>query len=357
MIKLENKLEYLADSLVPENIKNESPQFYGLVKAFLVNLEDVQNSINNNLLDNIDFDKIKNDDIKRIYIKTFLGHLEFKNEDNIESLGNAILTSKDLTVKKGTILIHRLLMNLLFYILPGTGGIYKELLLELEDPNTTQQRKEDIQYILDTFKLNSLNAGLIEVNEEKYTNGEIIPFKYEVVSDISKTTYEKYLKPMTHPAGWEVTFIQVIFKFAFERIKNLETITMFDSFEYPYIDADGDHDGQNTNLEYPNNYYPDPIMGIESEYNSLVNKVLDPSKLYIDSGNVYYQWDNLNNPANVLSLYGLDKWSIIETPTIEGIWPTGGSYASTEHIAYADGVIAGDMLNLSYEIKFKQIND
>ena len=54
----------LADFIVPEPIKQNSPQFYELIRAFLRNLESVQTSINSNFLDTIDYNKIQNTDFK-----------------------------------------------------------------------------------------------------------------------------------------------------------------------------------------------------------------------------------------------------------------------------------------------------
>ena len=100
------KLELLADSLVPNNLKTTSPQFYGLVKSFLRNIENVQSSINNNFLDTIDISKIKNSDILRIYMDTYVAQLNFDDDVDVSILNDVAKVSKDISTRKGTILLY-----------------------------------------------------------------------------------------------------------------------------------------------------------------------------------------------------------------------------------------------------------
>jgi len=350
MIKKSNKLEYLANTLVPDVIKNNSPQYYELVKAFLVNLESVQTSINMNFLDCIDFEKINNNEIKQIYIDTYLGQLDLKDEDNIESLGDLILVSKDLSVKKGTAIVYNLLINMLYYILPDIDNTFNTLLTEFNDPNTSEQRKAELEIIINEIKATGNIAGNIEVIENTDNEGNTIPFSYQVKSEIKEEVFEKYIKRFAHPAGWELEFTQAIIEYIFDTYTAKESVVIFDAFEYPFIDGSGDFDGNNTSLIYPNNYYEDALLGLEADYNTIASKLLDSSKLYIQDGNVYYRFDNLNNPYTVQGSITEGSQAIIKTPTITGIKPTGGSYTTTEEISYGNGCITGGTWLLTYQI-------
>lgn len=304
MIEIDKKLELLASSIVPENFQEETPQFYGLIKSFLRNIEDVQQSINCNFLDCIDVTKIKNEDIVSIYLDTYLAQLNFDSTVSPKTLTDLLLVSKDLSTKKGTIALYKLMINLTVYLVDTVKTQYQTLLDSLEN-ETDLEVIANIEEQIKLFKISNYKEGFFEYyqydeNDEEYlfdldsvNNENITPFKYKIKADIEKEIFEKYVKPFCHPLGWYVEYIQVLVTFAEEELNTYCRFNLKIVKNLPIPSAGDGYQAGNINQQYTESY-DKVIIGTEDEYDFLSSIVVDKSKVYIEDGNVIYDNDGIS---------------------------------------------------------------
>lgn len=306
----EQKLVNLTDSLVPENIKNSSPQFYGLVKSFLRNIEDVQSSINNNMLDVIDISKIKNSEIIDIYIDTYSAQFEFDDDIDSTTLTSLIRVSKDLSTRKGTSLIYTILTKLLVYLIPQISTTYSDKLAQY-NTITDDVAKAELEAELELLRINNWDFGILEYYNYNKTSGEpqlfdssdsenenIIPFRYRIESDYEESIFNKYFKPFCHPLGWELEFISVIYRFIVDTANLSCTFNLYDCFVLPELDVGSEvyvsEDGIENLVEYPHTVYNEAILGVYNQtlYNTIIDKVFNVGSVKIINDNIVYKFDN-----------------------------------------------------------------
>lgn len=356
------KLEDLADSIVPERIKNESPQFFELIKAFLTNLEQVQSSINDNFLDTIDYNKVINEDYKKLFLDTYLKTIDIKNEDNLLSAGELLKVSKNLSVIKGTEFLYRVLVRLLLLIVPGIGTQYNTL---LEEFNTTTDpiRKQELEVEILNLESQNYDEGFIEV-DEVFNNGEIVPFTYRVLADLDVIFYDRYIKKFAHISGWEETFIRSVKTIAEEILDTYDSFTVFDAFNYPLVPLDGsfnlvtssfpddiiDPANFESNFTFPFTF-PFPFTESLSsvvDVNVLKSKVIDPFSIFQIGDIIYYNWDKFNDPETFITE---GTHTIIKSPVKDDIIPTAGGYLSdTTNTGTMNGSLSAGSLKLAHKI-------
>lgn len=312
MVILEQKLIDLADSLVPINIKEQSPQFYDLVKAFLANIEDVQSSINNRFLDVIDVTKIKNEEILRLYLDTYSAQFGFDEDIDPVTLTNVIRVSKELSTRKGTRLIYFILTKLLIYLLPQIGTTYSEKLKEYNE-TTDEIAKAELELELEVLRINNWDLGILNYYHYNATSGlaqefdstnpeneNIIPFRYRIESDYEESIFNKYFKPFCHPLGWELDFLTIIYRFLVDTANLSSNFYLYDCFVLPTINV-GDEvyvseDSKGNIIKYPFTIYPDVILDTYTEENLLnyISKVVNVNALSIKDNNIIYKFNNFN---------------------------------------------------------------
>ena len=356
------KLEDLAEELVPDHFILNSPQFYELVKAFLRNLQQVQESIDVKFLDTIDYDRIKNSDYKKIYLQTYLAMFGLENVDNYESLGDMVKISKDLSQLKGTSLIFAILVKLLVFIIPSVGGQYNDLLQEYID-ETDPILKAELQKQLYELKLRNLDGGAVLYSEYFDDDDNLIPFRYLIMADITRAVYEQYIKPFAHPAGWHDTFVPVWIAFftdTLEIVTGYSSFTLFDMFVYPQIVANALTTLENEDNAFPNNYYQRAELGLETAYDYFASRMLVTSNLVKQNGKVYYVWDNMNNPPTYTGTYGEKKKTraTLSTPTEPNMILRAGLYSGdTTKIGTANGSLTAGSFHLGYMIQMDDNRD
>ena len=346
------KLEDLAEDLVPEHFAQNAPQFYELVKAFLQNIENVQKSINSNFLDTIDYKKIKNTDFKKVYLETYLAMFNLDDANNTESLGDLLKVSKLLGTMKGTQLLFKILLRLLSFVMPTLGNTYNQLLLEYQN-ETDPIQKAELEKQLNELKLESLQTGKIIYSEYYDENGDLIPFKYKITADIAKDVYEKYIRSFAHPSGWMDEFIFAYINIIADNIEVLKcSFTIFDMFTYPFIQADGQVTAYSyIDPEYPHKYYQPAELGLEADYSTIASKLTDPSKLYIDNGKVYYKWNEITGTTIIngeINNYIDANMTLLANTKFR---PTAGGYAAdTTEVGPANGCLTAGNGYLCYQI-------
>lgn len=303
-IQLEQKLENIADTLVPNHFQENAPQFYDLVKSFLRNIEDVQDSINGNFLDTIDITKIKNSDIIDIYVDTYLNQFDFDEDIPKDSMINLVKVSKSLSVRKGTISLYSILVKLLVYLLSDLSSQFLIKTNELKtatDESLIKQLEEE----LETLEINNLNEGYSEYynydlngNEQEFddtssNNENIIPFKYSFKSIYTIEVFEKYIKPFAHPIGWEVLYEQILRTYVEDTLPIYLRFNMAIMRPLPYT---GDE--------------PYRIkVGTEEDYEEYSKKITEQDNLVIVDGELFYDYIPLKTCPKWLEL---DKDTIID---------------------------------------------
>lgn len=312
MVLLEQKLIYLTDSLVPSNIKEQSPQFYELIKAFLANIENVQTSINNKFLDVIDISKIKNDEILKLYLDTYTAQFGFERDLDYKTLTNVIKVSKELSTRKGTILIYTILTKLLVYLLPQIGTTYSEK-LDLYNNSTDETVKAELEIELETLRINNWDLGILnyfyyngttedpqEFDSSNPENENIIPYRYRIESDYEESIFNKYFKEFCHPLGWELEFINIIYRFLIDTANLSCNFYLYDCFVLPELYV-GDEvytseDGLDNLVKYPFTIYDKTILDSYTleRYNEILSSVTNTSAIQIDNNNIVYNFDNFN---------------------------------------------------------------
>lgn len=349
-IVLKRKLQQLTDSLVPDAFKQESPQFYSLIEAFLINIQEVQESINNNFLDLLDVNKVKNEEINRIYVQSYLSMMNLEDESNINGVVDLIRVSKEISMLKGTQLLYSILVKLLVYVLPEIGTQYNVLKAQYDE--ATGEEKVQLEEQLQRLRLNNFDQGYIEY-EEFFTGGNLIPFQYGITTDFEREVFFKYIYPFSHPAGWLITFTNLFKLFVEDNISRICTMRLYDTFIFLAPPLDGSTTGNNSNNEYPNSAYERADLGADTEYANIASKMLSTSNLVVENGRVYYEWDDMTNPYTIVgesSTEGELQYQIL-TPTTENPILRGGSYTNTIGVGAGNGsIMINDNQNITYKV-------
>lgn len=309
MILEQRKLINLADALVPINFRENTPQFYELVKAFLANIQSVQNSINNNFLDTIDVNKIRNEDITRIYLDTYCAQFHFDSDVSAQSLNQLIRVSKDLSTKKGTSMIYSILTKLLVYLLPGIGTTYTIKLNEYNDA-TDEIVKAELEVELRALEESFKDYGIVQYYDFNSITGEpqlpednwdenIIPFRYRIETDYERYVFEKYFKPFCHPLGFEIEFVTNIYRYSIDSANLYCNFRLWDCFILPEVEISDDgnyisQDGINIETKYPFNYIKPVVLGDYDymDFLELQSKVSNPNSLDVIDNKIVYTFQN-----------------------------------------------------------------
>lgn len=330
MIILENKLEYLADALIPESFRQNAPQFYELIKAFLINIQNVQDSINNNFLDTIDLTKIKNDEIKKIYINTFLAMMNLEDEQEIDGLVDLVRVNKELSELKGTALLYTLLSKLLVYVLPNIGTQYNTLYAEYLE--ATGAAKVTLELQLEALRQANLDSGNMDISNLYDEFGDVVPFNYSIITDFDTTSFYKYIYEFAHPSGWLLDFSNAIYQLINETIEKYEHITIFDSVDYSATEL------------------ADPILGADIDLATISNNIVNTDRLYIDGVYVKYRYHDW---IGEVILGTTTKYNINAEqrtpPDIGMTYDAGGYLADTTGIASANGALDAGTGMITYQ--------
>lgn len=336
-IKIQKNLEDLAEVLVPETFRNDAPQYYGLVKAMLHKIQGVQDSLNNNMLNLIDPELISSDEIAKIYFNTYLAQLRLDDSKEFLLGADMLKVAKDLSLKKGTMTLYFILINLLTYLLPGVSNSYSLLIQMLENPDLTDADRNQILEDISNLKAAGLTGSLVMVEEDI-----AVPYKYKVAADIDIESFYTFVKPFCHPAGWHIDFVQLISRYMKDKIHTTEKFNILMAFVLPTAEqanggvyanqADDDSHG------IEGFYAPQPL-GVASELEVLSKKCWEPDKLYINSGFVYYDFGQLTFSKFVPDLqfqdYGSDSNNINkQIRYIEPLWTFPGSVYAAANRCY-----------------------
>lgn len=338
-IKIQKKLTDLAEVLVPETFRNEAPQYYDLVKAFLYKLQTMQNSLNVSMVDLIDPSKITSNDIANIYFNTYLAQLQLDDSKNFLAGVDMLKVAKDLSLRKGTATLYFVLINLLTFLLPGVSNSYYELIQMLQDPDLTPEERAAIEQDIANLKDAGYTGSYVEVTEDP-----VEPFTYEVQADIDFEAFYNFIKPFCHPAGWHIGFTQIINRYVKEKLTSrAESFNILMAFVSPTAELTNSgvvaNQSLTDNLGIEGFYSPQPL-GLDSEYSDLSSSFYDPSKLYTQSGNTYYDFGQITFSKFVSDLELFDFGTTATTINkqvryIEPLWKFPSSVYYSANRAYA----------------------
>ena len=300
-----NKLTDLIDVLVPEKFKESSPEFYDIMYLFLENAQNVQNSINVNFIDRIDIDRITSEEILNIYMDSYMATLKMPHDEDIILIKDVIKMSKDLSTKKGTVLLFNILTRILFYIVPDIKTLYQEMLDEYNSEDTSESRKLAILDQIEVYKKENLVNQYIEINE-------IDMFVYEVELSFKTILYNEYIKPFCHPAGWNVISLAKIYNYFSEHYQKndnmtIQAIYLGDSLKYYHFDyvldsptdyvsydaREGTPVVNTLNTDVQTKAIIAKFNGDVSEVDEWKSKVSDPTKIEYDTELIWYKIDNI----------------------------------------------------------------
>lgn len=289
-IKIQKNLEDLAEVLVPETFRSEAPQYYELVKAMLHKIQGVQDSLNNNMLNLIDPELISSSEVAQIYFNTYLAQLKLDDSKEFLAGTDMLKVSMDLSLKKGTMTLYFILINLLTYLLPGVSNSYSALIQMLKNPELTEGERNQILEDISNLKDAGLTSSFVNVEED------VNPFRYKVTADIDMEAFYSFVKPFCHPAGWQMEFVQLINRYVKEKIPTNEKFSILMAFVMP--SAELVNSGVVANQAYDNTlgiesfYTPQPL-GPDSQFEIMYKTLWEPTKLYTSGGNIYYDFGQL----------------------------------------------------------------
>jgi len=337
-IQIQKKLSDLAEVLVPETFRSEAPQYYGIVKAMLTQIQDVQDSLNNNLLDLVDPDKITTDAIAQIYFNTYLAQLQLDDSKEFLAGKDMLKVAKDLSLKKGTISLYYVLINMLTFLLPGVSNTYSALIEMLKNPDLTPAEIILIQQDIDNLKDAGLTGSYVDLQED------VLPFKYTITADIDMEAFYNFVKPFCHPAGWQIEFTQMVVRYVKEVYSKNEAFSIMMAFEIPGAELTNtpiyaNQAYQNTNNNAIEPFYPLWSLGSDSNYLAVKATMFDPRKLYTSSGNLYYDFGQITFSKFTINQeitdFGSDETQLMkQTRVIEPLWKFPDSVWYSANKAY-----------------------
>lgn len=282
-LDIQKKLKALANQLVPETFRYESPQFYDFIVAFLENIQEVQEQINVNFINDINTEDIKYNDVLKLYFDTYLATMGLEEDTEFTKVKDLLKVSKDLSYLKGTPFIYGILINFLIYLVPTIKNEYLDL-LALAENETDEIYKQKLLDDAGVLREEGFTSSFVNVNE-------IDVFHYSIEADFKEELFDKYVKPFAHPAGWQVDFLQIVFRFIREDIENKEEFTIAQTFRLPGVIADGYIPANNTSDEYPLlPLYDTYALGSESSLTEFQSQMINPQNLYVEAGNVFYDF-------------------------------------------------------------------
>lgn len=289
-IKIQKNLEDLAEVLVPETFRSEAPQYYELVKAMLHKIQGVQDSLNNNMLNLIDPELISSSEVAQIYFNTYLAQLKLDDSKEFLAGTDMLKVAMDLSLKKGTLTLYFILINLLTYLLPGVSNSYSALIEMLKNPELTESERNQILEDISNLKDAGLTSSFVNVEED------VNPFRYKVTADIDMEAFYSFVKPFCHPAGWQMEFVQLINRYVKEKIPTNEKFSILMAFVLPPAEVSNGgvfaNQTNNDTVGIESFYAPQPL-GPDSEFEVVYKKFWEPTKLYTAAGYIYYDFGQL----------------------------------------------------------------
>jgi len=370
-LKIQKNLEDLAEVLVPETFRNEAPQYYSLVKAMLHKIQGVQDSLNNNLLNLIDPELITSSEVAQIYFNTYLAQLKLDDSKEFLAGTDMLKVAMDLGLKKGTMTLYFVLINLLTYLLPGVSNSYSALIQMLKNPDLTESERNQILEDISNLKDAGLTGSFVNVEED------VNPFRYKVTADIDMEAFYNFIKPFCHPAGWQMEFVQLIARYVKEKVPTNEKFSILMAFVMP--SAELVNSGVVANQAYDNSlgiesfYTPQPL-GPDSQFEVMYKTLWEPTKLYTSGGNIYYDFGQLTFSKYIPDLEFQDFGSSDTTMNkqiryTEPLWKFPGSVyysanksysANTKDLITNGGCISNDygkLLTYKYVISNDLLNN
>lgn len=296
---IEKKAELLANSLVPDKFRYSEPQFYELIKSFLLFLNDSIEVNNKSFFSVIDVSSIDSDELLYIYFETYLKTLGLPEGTEFSQAQDFLRVSKELAGIKGTPFIYAILLNLLVYLIPSIKSEYQRLLDLITDPSLTPEEIQEIQDVLGFM----VSEGLTAV-ESEYE--EVSEFTYNITASAPIDVFNTYVKPFCHPAGWKVQFLEQVSNIIVEYMTIYEELKIVSAYDLPVtiygivFGGNGcdlvfpdtglctdvfDSDSDITNFGSYMTLYP---LGPDTELATFQSQVLTPSNLFVGDGMVYY---------------------------------------------------------------------
>ena len=318
-VPIQKKLEHLAEVLVPDTFKETAPQFYELVKSFLVNIQHIQDSVNLKHIDLIDPERIQNDDILQLYYETYLAAIEFDETFDLKASIDLLKVSKELSERKGTVYLYSFLINLLVFVVPGIKNYFTDIEVLLNDPDVDDDTKELLREDYENLLRFDRKKTVTNITEHN-------AFEYSIKSEFKAQLFDKMIKPFCHPAGWHITYSELLSRFFVEIQKSKELFRLIQTFRLP--------DTFNTN-DAPFNanpgdnipvlqFYQEYPLGDEEDYLTIKAHITDSENLYIKDGKVYYDFVQLTVPKyedhREFTSYGDDEIIKTDIRYVESEW-------------------------------------
>lgn len=344
--------EDLASVLVPETLKENSKEFYDLIKAFCKQLMNTKEYYEDGYDRLINIDKVTNEEIIKVYIDTYVKTLNIDSEqENVVLIKDLIKISKDLSVSKGTVYLFNLLASILKYLLREVNTSYDTLVAQLDNPSLTDAEREAISEQIENQK--SYNDQLITVKETS-------AYRYNIYSILTQDFVEKHIIPFCHPTGWIYTFYQTAVYVYIENLNAQDSLSMYSTIKIPVPVVGDDFSELLFTPLCPNifdYYYGDIDLGPENQWDELYSKTYNTSRLYISNGRVYYALNSpivLSDVANLVvdDITATDKQAFYYDATTDNsiMYRTSGTFAKdySDMITNNGLVIAGDRIVFKY---------
>ncbi len=363
----------IAEMIVPEIIKINSPQYFDLIKAFLYQVKDSITLGDKSFLDLINVERITSEDVLKIYIDTYLSTLNIdKDQENLVLIKDIIKVSKDLSTSKGTVFLFTILVNILKYLIEDIATTYSDLVNSLNNPNLSQSEKDSILEQIELQKDDEVGI-IIDIRETS-------AYHYDIVTTLRFDFVEKHIIPFCHPVGWIYNLAAIVRKlfvdnsFIHDSLKITSTIkipvpvvgdgnilapfeTWTDETDETWTDeTDETWTSGNilSNHPYISNifefYYGHFYLGLESDLVDITGKIYHIDRIFVDNGKVYYDLreptllKELNN-LNVNIIGGMNESFYRDNNQLHSLmYRVGGTFLGYEYIDelfFGNGLVVG----------------
>jgi len=298
-------LDDLTSKIVPDKLERlYDGKFKKVIRSFLEEIWSDISLLDGDMKSLVDVENLSDIEILKIYNKTYLSvfKLDEESESTILSTKDLFKVIGDLVPLKGSAFLIILLSNLLVTLIPSVKSSTKNLQDMLTSSKLiTDEERLAIESNLRTLKLMYTKESILEVIED-----EEFVFKYKVNGELDFVSWNKFVKPFAHPAGWDCRFENnVITLFKIHLIDSKEWFIideLYDFKQHPYLKVNGgrsayitDYTEAEIRANFPSHKIGKDALGFYYKYGSVVTQYSNNGYYGLDVRDIYTTDDEMDD--------------------------------------------------------------